>query len=155
MKEQLLQVVEESIKLESNVAELYEIFATVFSEDYDFWKKLSLEEKNHVHLIKIEKDLLLSYAKFPAEILFSSLQNLIEVNNKLLSLLKEYKDKPPSRESAFNIAISLEKSAGEIHFQNAMNKSVDSEYIKIFQRLNRNDKDHARRIRSYMISKGI
>ncbi len=155
MNKQLPQIVEESIKLELNMANLYKIFSTAFPEDSDFWWKLCLEEENHANLIKIGKDVLLSCDEFPTELLSPTLQDLIETNNKLNSLLKDYNDKPPSRESAVNIAISLEESAGEIHFQNAMDKLPSSEYVRIFQELNKDDKDHAKRIREYMNSKGI
>jgi hypothetical protein len=46
-------------------------------------------------------------------------------------------------------------SAGEIHFQSAMTKSTDSEILQLFQTLNQDDKDHAKRIRAYMKEKGI
>jgi ferritin len=155
MYESLPQLLEESIKLELNVSELYEIFSSAFLEDADFWKKLSLEEENHAVLIKLVKVELLSSDEFPSEILSSSLENLIVANNRLFSLLKEYKDNPPSREKAFNVAISIEESAGEIHFQNATKMTSDLEYIKTFQRLNKDEKDHSERIRTYMSDKGI
>ena len=155
MNKQLPQIVEESIKLELNVAKLYEFYSTAFPENIHFWKELALEEETHANLIKSLRNVLLPFNKFPSEILSSSLQDLIEVNNKLLSLLKEYNNKPPSKESAFSFAIALEESAGEIHFQHAMNKSSDTEAIKVFQRLVKDDKDHAERIRSYMKYEGI
>lgn len=155
MTQSLPQLLEESIKLELNVSELYEIFSSAFLEDADFWKKLSLEEENHAVLIKLVKVELLSSDEFPSEILSSSLENLIEANNRLISLLKEYKDNPPSREKAFNVALSIEESAGEIHYQNATKMTSDLEYIKTFQRLNKDDKDHSERIRKYMSNKGI
>ena len=155
MTQSLPQLLEESIKLELNVSELYKIFSSAFPEDADFWKKLSLEEENHAVLIKLVKVELLSSDEFPSEILSSSLENLIEANNRLFSLLKEYKDNPPSREKAFNVALSIEESAGEIHYQNATKMTSDLEYIKTFQRLNKDDKDHSERIRKYMSNKGI
>lgn len=155
MSEQLFQIVEESIKLELNVANLYKYFSSIFSEDADFWQKLCFEEEQHASLIKTGRDVLLSCDEFPGEILAPTLQQLIETNNKLLSLLKEFNNEPPTRETALKIAISLEESAGEIHFQKAMEMHPGSEYIRIFQNLNKDDKEHARRIREHMISSGI
>ena len=155
MNEQLSQIVDESIKLELNIANLYKYFSTIFPEDTDFWQKLCSEEEQHASLIKTGRDELLSYDEFPSELLSPTLKALIGTNNKLISLLKEFKDKPPSRESALNIARSLEESAGEIHFRQGMNMRPTSEYIKIFQNLNKDDIDHAQRIREYMISLGI
>ena len=150
MNEQLPHIVEESIKLELNVAKLYKFYSTAFPENYNFWKELSLEEKTHANLIENLRTVLLPLDKFPSEILSSSLQDLIEINDKLLSLLKEHNNKPPSKESAFNFALSFEESAGEIHFQHAMNKWYSTEAIKVFQRFVKDDKDHGERIRSYM-----
>ena len=72
-----------------------------------------------------------------------------------MSLLEKYINHPPSREIGFNLALKIEMSAAEIHFQNTMTKSTDSEVLKLFQRLNPDDKDHAERIRAYMKEKGI
>lgn len=155
MNTQLSLLVEESIKLELNVANLYKYFSVIFPEDTDFWQKLSAEEEKHARLIKTGKDVLLSYDEFPSELLSPTLQDLNEANNNLNSLQKEFNAKPPSRKTALNIAISLEESAGEIHFQRAMDMSPTSGYMKIFQDLNKEDMDHARRIREYMNTLGI
>ena len=155
MNTQLNQIIEESLKLELNVADLYELFSNAFPEDSSFWNKLSLEEKNHADLIKTGKELLATCDEFPPKILAASLDEIIKANNKLSSLLKEYKNKAPLKEDAFAAAIFLEEAAGEIHFQNAISKDTNSSYIKIFQELNKDDKDHAQRIREYMNSKGI
>jgi len=71
-------------------------------------------------------------------------------------LLKEHKQKPPSsRASAFEIAIKVEESTGEIDFSCFMEQQADSSAAKLFQRVNSEDRDHARRIRNYMREKGI
>ena len=88
--------------------------------------------------------------EFPHEILSDSLQDLKETNKKLRSLLKQFKDIPPSRELAFNTALEIEASAGELHFQHFMDKETNSTIDKLFQFLNRQNKDHVKRIRSYM-----
>ena len=87
--------------------------------------------------------------------LASSLEELRSANSTIVELLEKHQDTPPSREDAFNLALKLEQSAGEIHFQQFMEKSSTSKLDSIFQRLNRDDKDHAIRIRSYMQDHGI
>ena len=151
----LPEIVDESISLELKLADLYNYFSIVFPEDTDFWQKLCSEEKNHASLIKTGKEVLLSCDEFPDEVLAPTLQELTETNKKLISLFKELKDNPPSSESALKIAISLEESAGEIHFQYAMDKHPASVNLKIFQDLNKDDIDHAQRILEYMNSSGI
>ena len=112
-----------------NVAELYRFFSAAFPEDSDFWKKLAEEEENHARIIKIGKEVYISCDEFQNKLLSTSLDELIDVNKKLASLLKKYGDKPPSRKEAFNVAKSLEESAGEIHYQYAMNQMSFSDCL--------------------------
>jgi hypothetical protein len=153
MKEQLSQLIDESIRLEQNIADIYMVFYNTFPEDSDFWWQMTLEENSHANLIKSGRDTFLD--QFPSKLLAPSLQKLCNTNKKLISLLKEYKEKPPSRETAFNIAMNIEQSTGELHFQLAMEKSFTSSIMKIFQELNKDYKDHINRIRAYMSDKGI
>ncbi len=155
MSEILMQIIDESIKLELNVAELYKLFASRFPEDLTFWRELAGEEEHHANLIDNGKKVLLSWAEFPAEILSPSPDELIEVNNRIRDLIHNFQSDPPSRKEAFDLAISLEESAGELHYQRAMTQTSDSEYVKLWQDLNADDKDHAKRLRAYMESNGI
>ncbi|MFQ5788625.1 MAG: hypothetical protein ACE5H1_11675 [Thermodesulfobacteriota bacterium] len=153
MNKKLSLLIEESIRLELNVAEIYMFFYNTFPEDSDFWREMALEEEGHASLIKSGRDTFLD--QFPPKLLAPSLQELYKTNNKLTSLLREYKENPPSRETAFNIALDIEQSPGELHFQLAIEKSFTSSIMKTFQELNNGYKDHANRIRSYMRDKGI
>lgn len=51
---------------------------------------------------------------------------------------------------AFDTTLETERVAGEIHFQEFMEKQPTSRLDRLFQQLNRGDKDHEIRIRSYM-----
>jgi hypothetical protein len=155
MDEKLSKLIDESIKVELNVAKIYMFFCDTFSEDSDFWWKLGLEEKNHAGLIKIGRGTSIVKPEFPVEILAPSVEMLFEANKKLISMLKEYRKKLPSREKAFNIALDIEQSASELHFQLAMEKPHTSAIMEIFHKLNKEDKDHTDRIRTYMSDKGI
>ena len=146
---------DESIQLELNVAKLYETFYHAFPEDAHFWWKLVLEEKNHASLLQSGKDRFEPLGEFPIEMMSPSIQELKSVNSEIQDIIKKYQDTIPSREDAFNIALKLEQSAGELHFQQFMEKESESELDKIFQRLNRDDKDHAVKLRGYMNSHDI
>jgi ferritin len=150
----LLQLANEAMELEYNISKLYMIFRDSCPEDAEFWWKLVIEESNHAALIKSGRDYFMPEGVFPYEI-FPSMDDLQEANKELRSLLKKYATHPPAREIALNIALKTEMSAGEIHFQRAMTKSTDSEIMQLFQKLNQDDKDHAKRIRVYMKEKGI
>ncbi|HXK29091.1 MAG TPA: hypothetical protein VJ646_12620 [Candidatus Binatia bacterium] len=155
MDKELSRILDESIQLELNVADLYLSFCHAFAEDKDFWSHLAEEEGNHAALLrsgKLESD----EGHFPAKILTTNLDALIKVNKEIKELLKEHKQKPPSsRASAFEIAIKVEESTGEIDFSCFMEQQADSPALKLLRRVDRDDRDHARRIRNYMREKGI
>ena len=150
----LLQLANEAMQLEYNISKLYMIFRDSCPEDSEFWWKLIIEESNHAALIKSGLDYFMPEGAFPYEI-FPSMDDLQGANKELRSLLNKHETHSPSREVAFNVALKTEMSASEIHFQRAMTKSTDSEIMQLFQTLNQDDKDHARRIRAYMKEKGI
>ena len=150
-------LIEEAIKLELNVAEIYLNFYRRFHEDASFWWQLAIEEKNHAALLRNGKQNFLDTGMFPGELVGSSLEALVNANNELKNILRQEKEAPPSsRAAAFNLALKLEVLAGEIHFQHAMQQTDNpSEVIKLFQGLNQDDKNHADRIRKYMRQNGI
>jgi hypothetical protein len=84
MNPTLNQLIDESIKLELNMASLYKIFSTTFPNDGVFWYELYLEEKKHANITQTAKDLLLSCHEFPVEVLATSLVDLIKVNNMIV-----------------------------------------------------------------------
>ena len=156
MDKQLSRILDESIQLELSVADLYLSLRHAFAEDKDFWSHLAEEESNHAALLEGGRLEALDEGQFPAKILTTNLDALIKVNNEMKELLKEHKHKPPSsRASAFEIAIKVEESTGEIDFSCFMEQQADSSAAKLFQRVNSEDRDHARRIRNYMREKGI
>ena len=150
MDKDITALADESINLEMNVSKIYYLFHSYFADDANLWKKLALEEEDHATLIKGGIEEFEPKGEFPHEILSDSLQDLKETNKKLRSLLKQFKSILPSRELAFNTALEIESSAGELHFQHFMDKETNSKIDELFQFLNRQDKDHAKRIRSYM-----
>ena len=155
MDEKLSKLIDELIKVELNVAKIYMFFSDTFSEDSDFWWQLALEEKDHAGLIKSGKGTSTMKPGFPDELLVPSVEMLYKANNKLISMLKEYRKKLPSRKKTFNIALNIEHLAGEHHFQLAMAKPLTSTIMEVFHKLNKDNKDHADRIRTYMSDKGI
>ena len=149
MSDDLIKLAQEAMRLEYNVSKLYMIFRDAHPDDAAFWWQLVIEESNHAALIRSGLEYFMPAGLFPVEML-SSMEELQEANKELEFLLEKYMDDPPSRETAFNVALKMEMSAGEIHFQQTMTKSADSKVLAMFQRLNQDDKDHAKRIRAYM-----
>lgn len=154
MNKNLSELIDEAIKLEMNVARIYLNFHFIFREDADFWMKLYNEEKNHAALLEKGKQNFLDAGRFPVELVGSSVESFVEANRKLKGVLKE--ESPPSRVAAFNLALNMETLAGEMHYQNAMQQVENpSDIVKLFRALNKDDKDHASRIRNYMREHGI
>jgi len=147
------RLIDESIRLELNVSQLYLHFHNLFPEDSEFWWGLALEEKNHAALLKSGKLEFLEAGLFPPEIVGASIRDLVKTNKELEALLE--RKELESRASAFQRAIRIEESAGEIHFQQAIVKKQQTEALKLFQQLNRDDKDHAERLRDYVRKMGI
>jgi len=73
MSDDLRRLIDEAIKLELNMAELYLSFHNRFSEDAGFWWKLTIEEKNHASLLKSGKQYFLDAGMFSSELVGESL----------------------------------------------------------------------------------
>lgn len=157
MSESMKQLIEEAIKLELNMADIYVSFHDRFPEDAGFWWGLAVEEKKHASLIMHCKQHLLNSELFPSETIDESLAAIIKINNTMEGILRqEAGSPPPDRAIAFRLALELEESAGEIHFQHAVQKTEQtSDALKLLQSLNKDDKDHADRVRNYMSKHGL
>ena len=152
MKYALEQFIDEAIQLELNAADIYSSFSETIPEDANFWATLAWEEKNHAAVLKTGKDVLIPTDQFPEKILPNVIQVLVDTNNWLNSLKKQFLKCKPDRKTAFSIAIKIESSAGEQHFQILMETPSDSSVIKILQELCEDDIHHLKRIQEYMKS---
>ncbi len=150
MKYALEQFINEAIQLELNVAEIYSIFSEAIPEDANFWATLAWEEKNHASVLRTGKEILVPMDQFPVEILPDVIQVIVDTNLWLNSLKEKFAEVKPDRKTAFSIAIKIESSAGEQHFQRVMESPSDSNVIRIFQELCEDDIHHLSRIREYM-----
>lgn len=148
------ELAEESIRLELNVAELYRIFSTA-PEDHDFWWQLHLEEKSHASLLRSARDSFLKRGKFPTSLVASSIDELHKSNEKVEKLIQNCKSKPLDRHETCRVAIELENESGELHFTQFMDKDAENSLETVFQQLNRDDKEHEKRIRAHGRSLGI
>lgn len=145
----LIKLIDESIELELNVSKLYSLFHKLFPEHGDFWWTLSIEEKNHASLLLTGKQHFTSMGMVPENILATRLEILEVTNYELKFLIDKFSQTPPEEEDAFNLAIQIEESAGELHFQKFMNSGSNNPLEEIFRNLNNDDRDHAKRIKRY------
>jgi rubrerythrin len=147
--ETLFELIEQSIRLELNAAAIYHVFFEAHPEDAEFWWRLYLEEKNHAALIRSAKESFAKIDKFPLELISGSLEVLKMDNARLEALLEKFKQAPPNRREAFQVAIELENTAGELHYLQFMEKKAQNSIESVFQHLNQEDKNHAARIQAY------
>lgn len=153
MKEnRLVELIDESIRLEQNVAELYKVFSEALPEDNNFWWQLHIEEKSHATLIRAAKDSFSSRGKFPYDLIADSIGELREINTRVEALVEQSKRIPPNRREACEMAIAIERESGESHYTAFMEKEAETSVESVFQQLNREDKDHERRIREHLDS---
>lgn len=101
MGNEIIDILNESIKLELNVAELYMLFYEIFPEDSNFWWDLSLEEKNHASLLRSGLDFIKSSEMFPREFLAPAIDKLHEINTMIVGLIKEYREEKPTKKRHF------------------------------------------------------
>jgi len=142
------QLVHEAIQLELNVAKLYLLFHRLFPEDSTFWWELAIEEENHAALLKTVEQMEASRVEIPDGILPPGLAELKESNQMILKAIEDF-ERQPDRAWAFKLAIKIELSAGESHYDNFMRNAPTSLITEVFRKLNRDDGDHARRILKY------
>jgi ferritin len=148
-------LLDESIQLELNLARLYTLFNDHFPEDEEFWWQLSIEERSHAALLQQEKKQPQPLVFFPENLLAKDLEALQANNAVIVEQVEKFAKSPCSRDEALNLALKIEMSAGEAHFQEFMESETGSLTADLFKQLASEDQNHARRIRDYMKQNGI
>ena len=143
------KLLEEAIKLELYVSDLYMVFYRKFPEDSDFWWKLAIEEQNHAALLKTVRKMNNARLNVPEGIVPPAIEMLVQSNEKLIAAIEDF-EHHPDRNRAFRFAFMVEHSAGELHYEEFMKYSNESRLTAVFRKLNGDDIDHAARIRKYM-----
>jgi rubrerythrin len=140
----------EAINLELNMSKLYLKFSNINNTDYIFWYSLSVEEGGHAAILKniLSAIDMIEYNFNITDIELNDLKNTNDNIDVILS--NTY-----NRYDAFNIAMSLENSAGEIHYQKLIDSNIDDKIMKVFLKLNKDDNEHANRILDYMTTHNI
>ena len=154
--DQLVNIfLKESIAMELNVGDVYQLFSVKFPEDYDFWWKISMEEMNHAAVIETINDIFFTEIVHSTYSIEKQIEGLRQMNVTVKERIDQYKLNPPTRFEAFKYGFELENSIGELHFELFMTAVPNSPVFKIFQKLNGDDKNHAIRIINYMKNNSI
>ena len=155
MNEIIKLFLKESISLELNIGDLYQLFSVKYKQDYNFWWKLSIEEMNHAALIESINDNFLSESIMPSNSIEKKVQELSEMNRIIMEQIGQFRSGPMSRADAFLLASEIEHSIGESHFELFMTSQPNSTVMKIMQKLNGDDVNHGKRMAKYMIDNNI
>ncbi len=149
-----LKYLDEAVQNELNVSELYKMFYEYYPEDYNFWWTLSIEEQKHASLLNSGKEFH-KIGNVDFEMSDSDITVLVELNEGFQTIVEDFK-KNPSRRYAFDIALAMESTVMEMHYENFMNTHKKNDQIsKVLQKLNHDDIDHANRIKRYMSENNI
>lgn len=149
MNRNLDHLLQQAILLELNVGALYFLFHRLLPGDDEFWWKLAIEEENHAALLKTAKQMMKSRVEIPEDLLPPGISELRDSNQMIIKATEDF-EKAPDRIKAFQLALEIEISAGESHYDNFMLTSPNSQITNIFKKLNGDDVSHAERIRQYM-----
>ena len=154
MDEEIRIYLEESVALELNIGDLYQLFSAKFPEDYNFWRNISIEEMNHAAIIESINDIFFAENILPADSIEQQIKELKKMNVVIKERIEQFKFGSQVRLEAFNFALELENSIGESHFELFMTAKPNSTVMKIFQKLNGEDINHAKRLEKYMSENG-
>jgi hypothetical protein len=152
MDELVRLFIKESVALELNIGDLYQLFSVKFPQDYDFWWKISIEEMNHAAIIESINDLFLNESTMPADYIEKQTEDFRKLNIYIIEHIERYKFDAPTRLDALKFAVELENSIGESHFEIFMTAKPNSTLVKILQKLNGDDIHHANRLNNYILT---
>lgn len=150
MDQSIRQFLKESVEMELNIGDLYQLFSVKFPSDHGFWWGISMEEISHAALIESIDDVFMTESLPPVGTIDERTVDLKNMNLKLMELIENCKLLPTTRLDSFKYGIGVENSIGEFHYQHFMTTEPDSQMAEIFQRLNGEDINHAKRIARYM-----
>ncbi len=154
MNQEIIEYLNEAIDLELNVAELYLLFYNLFPEDSDFWWKLVIEEKNHASILKNVKMLSGIVDEVPKSLMPVKLEVIKKANASVRTVIGNFRNRA-TRKNAFKVALEIETSAGELHYQSFIQRKEPGDLFSAFRKLNHEDKDHAVRIQKYIDDNNI
>ncbi|MCF8368145.1 MAG: hypothetical protein K9G76_03825 [Bacteroidales bacterium] len=141
-----------AILLELKMAHLYLLFKEMFKEDVEFWWKLSLEEINHASLIKGISYLGELTGQYPKSIVPERVEMIENSRKRIEKELEKYEHGDYTRFDALKTAYELELIAGEVHCQTFIPSIAGDEDFAQIKEFNKNDIEHAARIKQYLES---
>lgn len=153
----MFEILDKVAELELLVSDIYMRFSNIFREDAAIWWELCLEEKGHASIAKSGKEVFAPNDAFPKQITQLPIEELEEAlkEKELLFKYIEEKGSDLTRSEAFEIALKIERHDVEKLYQMLMEKLPENKGEKVFQTLNKECADHAKKLEEYVKKEGI
>lgn len=151
MKMEYTPLINEAIKTEELMSDLYELLSRIFPDHKPFFDQLSHEEKVHSALLKSALKYFSPFGVFPQDLIYPNMENLRHYNSELHSTLKFFRETIPSIHEALDTSINLERTGAESQFHQAMLNAAksDDKSLQIFSEVLKGFKSHAERLFIY------
>jgi hypothetical protein len=142
------------ISIEAMTAEIYHSLSGLFPQVRDFWYDLALSEENHTNILLVAAGLhragiLTEYIVPP------SLPRIHETFTLVSNSKKKVEADNFSLKDAFEMALEIENSTGEIYFQEVITRQTDSKVILELRKLLIDEQLHNVKIMSFMKTHGF
>ena len=124
----MFELLDESVRLEKLIGELYTLFAVYYKDEEIFWTKLANEEAKHALILEGIRPWIAMGASVD-QYLLSNLAELQEKNLAIKEVIKSAVDNPPTREVAFNLAYKIERTASEVQYQKMISEDTDNKFL--------------------------
>lgn len=140
--------------IEGMTAEIYHAFSKLFPEVREFWYDLALSEENHTNILLAAAGL--NRAGILKEyIVPSSLPYVRETLGLVSDSKKKVETGTLSMKGAFEMALKIENSTGEIYFQEVITQQTDSKVIMELRKMMTDEELHNVKIKRFMKSRGL
>ena len=152
---EISEILSQSIRQELLVSDFYALFEARFTEDGEFWHKLSQEELNHSAILQAERDEFYEAGLLPEELVLADSKALRTQNTLLSDFLEQLRISPPSIEQAFSIGFCLEGAIIETIFRACLEEYPANRALRIFRLMVGDERAHIERILQYAFEKEI
>lgn len=141
------------IEFERAIAQLYERWAEVFSEDREaalLWSKMAIEEIGHANLILYQRRVFKNDPNLSADV-DVALDEVV----MLLGIVRRSMEGPPhGPEEAVRLAAWIEASAAESELRGALRES-NPDIQRLLDHLGGDDRQHVERLKAFAQKRGI
>jgi rubrerythrin len=154
MPEEMSKSLGVCIAVEAMTAEIYHAFSRLFPQVKDFWYDLALSEENHTNILLLAAGLHRAGTQ-TEDIAPRSLYQVQETFTLVSDSKKRVGTNNLSIKEAFEMALQIENSTGEIYFQQVITQQTDSEVILGLRELLVDEQLHNIKIQSFMKTHGL